>query len=266
MKISHESPICLLDESRRFNDYDYALVHLFEEHPKYYEFFKKSVEMGREVLLDNSIFELGVSFDPERFAYWIKKLKPTSYIIPDVLEDVDGTMTQAYDWFQNPKYASLPGKRIGVLQGKTYEEIVECYKRMTSLGVDSIAISFDYSMYETLFPHPIKLVSWCFGRVRLINELIDQRVIDYSIPVHLLGCSSIMEFSLYRDEKYSFIKSLDTSNPITLSLDNSKYTVESILVTKPKTKLFQLIDTQMTENQYKLVLENTSYFRQIVNG
>ena len=31
MLISHESPISMLEKSRDYNDYDYALVHLFEE-------------------------------------------------------------------------------------------------------------------------------------------------------------------------------------------------------------------------------------------
>ena len=63
MYVSHESPISFLDESRKYNDYDYALVHLFETHPEYYQFFKDSINLGRQVLLDNSIFELGESFD-----------------------------------------------------------------------------------------------------------------------------------------------------------------------------------------------------------
>ena len=64
MLVSHESPISILDKSKDYNDYDYALVHLFETHPKYYNFFKESIKLGREVLLDNSIFELGESFEP----------------------------------------------------------------------------------------------------------------------------------------------------------------------------------------------------------
>ena len=31
MLVSHESPLCLLEKSRTYNDYSYALVHLFEK-------------------------------------------------------------------------------------------------------------------------------------------------------------------------------------------------------------------------------------------
>ncbi len=63
MLVSHETPVSFLETSRRYNDYDYALVHLFETNPEYYSFFKSSKTLGREVLLDNSIFELGEAFD-----------------------------------------------------------------------------------------------------------------------------------------------------------------------------------------------------------
>ena len=35
MLISHEVPKCLFEKSLDFNDYDYALVHLFDEDPEY---------------------------------------------------------------------------------------------------------------------------------------------------------------------------------------------------------------------------------------
>lgn len=63
IEVSHESPISILDKSLEYNDYAYALVHLFETHPDYYNFFKNLVDENKcSVLLDNSIFELGKSF------------------------------------------------------------------------------------------------------------------------------------------------------------------------------------------------------------
>lgn len=271
MKISHEVPICLLEESRVFNDYDYALVHLFEEYPKYYDFFKKSLGMGREVILDNSIFELGVAFDFEKYRQWIQKLNPTYYIVPDSLEDSRQTIQNAEKWFEfhHPGYS--PGnvaKPIGVLQGKNYEELWWCLRRFRDLNIDRIAISFDYSFYQEIFPHPNKLVSWCFGRVLLINKLIEYcQNIELEIPkLHLLGCSSLLEFSLYSDETYSFIKSLDTSNPIVHGIKGIPYSLPDLLHKKPSVKLFELINEQLTPEQYKLITDNVHFFRQIIKS
>ena len=35
MKVSHEVPLCLLEESLQFNDYDYCLPHLLDQHEEY---------------------------------------------------------------------------------------------------------------------------------------------------------------------------------------------------------------------------------------
>ena len=147
IRVSHESPLCLLDASREYNDYCYALVHLFEKYPNYYNHFRSSVLQNRQVLLDNSIFELGVAFESDLFVSWINKLEPTFYIVPDVLEDSESTMHSFIDFTE--KYTDLPGLKIGAVQGKTYKEISDCYKFMTDVA-DYIAISFDFSYYQVV--------------------------------------------------------------------------------------------------------------------
>ena len=58
MLVSHEVPLKALEKSLEFNDYDYALVHLFKAHEEYYDFYKKSLSNNRTVYLDNSAYEL----------------------------------------------------------------------------------------------------------------------------------------------------------------------------------------------------------------
>ena len=87
IKIAHESPKSIFSEVQRFTDYDYALVHLFEEDKEYLKLFQDALKNGREVILDNSIFELEEAFDAEKFKYWVDDLRPSWYIVPDVLED-----------------------------------------------------------------------------------------------------------------------------------------------------------------------------------
>ncbi len=120
MLVSHESPISILDASQSYNDYDYALVHLFETHPEYYKFFKRSLAAGREVLLDNSISELGESFDPNKYRKDAEELNPTFYIVPDVLEDSAGTIRSWLQFLLNgtPEVDAL---KIGVVQGNSYK-------------------------------------------------------------------------------------------------------------------------------------------------
>lgn len=258
MKIAHEAPLSLMEEVQSLTDYDYALVHLFETKTDYLKFFERALSKGRTVILDNSIFELGTSFDPVRFAYWIEQLRPTEYIIPDVLESGEGTIRQLHHWIEN--FKDLPGKKIGVVQGRTYEDIKECYLEVNS-HCDKIAISFDYSLYEKLYPHNNKIISWALGRVLLINMLIRDRIINSSKPHHLLGCSTPEEFRFYRG--YDFIESVDTSNPVVHGLLGIKYP-DSGLLEKARIKLVDLLHANPDVEGYEIIKYNISKFKEIV--
>jgi hypothetical protein len=222
IKIAHEAPLCLMPRIRELTDYCYALVHLFEENSAYFEYFVESKKLGRTVLLDNSIFELGVAFDAKKYSDWIQKLEPDEYIIPDALEDTKTTIENYKNWIRD--YKNLPGKKIGVVQGKTYSELYDCYQFMADHS-DKIAISFDYSYYLTTARGHNKYQQYCEGRYKLINNLLEDNIINHSKPHHLLGWSVPAEFGYYgsRPAYYKFIESLDTSNPVINGMHNIKY-------------------------------------------
>lgn len=265
IKIAHESPIACFDTIQQFTDYDYALVHLFEEDEDYLEKFLDARDKGREIILDNSIFELGEAFDSERFAFWIDYLKPTWYIVPDALENVKKTCSNMAEWnFKYADHLAAPSKKIGVVQGKTYSEIINCYDYMINIAkVDMVAISFDYSYYEQLVPHPNKYVSWMLGRVVLLGKMLRDGVINPDIPHHLLGCGLPQEFSFYKD--YDWIYSLDTSNPVVHGLLGIEYKDQG-LWDKASIKLFEMINMTPTEEQVKAAIGNIQRFRWFTHG
>jgi nitrate reductase NapAB chaperone NapD len=260
IKIAHEAPKSIFHEVEKVTDYSYALVHLFEEDPEYLKLFQDALANGREVILDNSIFELEEAFDAVKFAQWVQELKPTWYIVPDALEDVKKTIQQMTEW--NYKYKNLPGKKIGVVQGKTYEQIKTCYGYMDKIAnVDMIAISFDYSYYTDTIPHPNKYVSWMLGRVKLLGDLLRDGVINEEKPHHLLGCGLPQEFAFYKD--YKWIYSLDTSNPVVHGIKGVEYR-EDGLWSKESQKLFELINHNVEDTN--TILYNINKFRWFTNG
>jgi hypothetical protein len=260
IKIYHEAPKSIFKEIQKVTDGDYALVHLFEEDPEYFKQFQEAKENGREIILDNSIFELEEAFDAEKFAGWVLELKPDWYIVPDALEDAKKTCSQMAAW--NIKYKNLPGKKIGVVQGKTYQQIKSCYEYMDKIAdVDMIAISFDYSYYTESFPHPNKYVSWCFGRAKLLGDLVRDGIINTNKPHHLLGCSLPQEFSLY--SQYDWIYSLDTSSPVVHGIKGIEYR-EDGLWSKESQKLFELINYQVED--INPILYNINKFKWFANG
>jgi len=263
--ISHESPISLLQESLKYNDYDYILVHLLEQEPEYLSFFENNSKNGRRSIMDTSIFELGEAFDIEKYAYWVDRIKTTVYILPDVLENCNQTIRNTQEFKE--KYSSkLKGNTIGVIQGKSYEELVSCYKCLDKvLNVDKIAISFDYSFYKHLFSHPNKWVSFMMGRVMLINKLVNDNILNTKKPHHLLGCSNPIEFKFYKNSLYDFIDSIDTSSPIVHGLHNITYNEDIGNWDKVTVKLADLIKATPTEENIACINNNIRLFKNYVN-
>jgi len=232
-----------------------------EENEEYRDWFLTvNKRFGADVLLDNSIFELGESFDPEKYGYWLQKIKPNYYIIPDVLEDAQGTMMQWQKWKEPPGTTAL---KIGVVQGKTWQELVDCYRFMSE-EADYIAISFDYSYYKYTGAGRSKLEQWCTGRQRFIQDLIDKGYWNWSKPHHLLGCSLAREFKYYVDKSIANIRSVDTSNPIVAALKGLRYNSDLGLQEKPSTMLCNLINAEVDNDVYEDVLYNTRMFKHIL--
>lgn len=263
--VSHESPINLLCHSLDYNDYQYCLVHLMETNEQYREWFLNvNARTGAEVLLDNSIFELREAFDSTKYAEWVKKINPNYYIIPDVLEDTHGTIKKWNEF--NSIYANdkITGpEKIGVVQGKTWNDLVVCYKFM-STNADYIAISFDYSYYTITGVGDTNLQLWCSGRQRFIQQLIDEGIWNWDKPHHLLGCSLAKEFKYYVNNNIYNIRSCDTSNPIVAALQGLQYNGDFGLKIKPSTLLADLINAKVDDDTIELAYYNTSQFKRII--
>lgn len=261
IETSHESPISILDKSLQYNDYCYALVHLFETHEKYFNFFKQAINNNVEVYLDNSIFELKESFDPTKYAEWIEKLQPNLYIVPDVLEDSNGTVNNWIEWEENHKFENID--KMGVVQGRTWTDLVDCYKFMAQ-AADMIAISFDYTYYQGTGFGRTALERYSNGRQRFIQQLIQEGIWCWDKPHHLLGCSLAREFRYYVDHNIHNIKSVDTSNPIVAAMHELRYNDERGLSTKPTALLADMIDHVITDDEQELVDYNTRMFKKIL--
>jgi hypothetical protein len=250
----------LLEKSRSYNDYDYALVHLFEQYPKYYDFFAESLKQGREVILDNSIFELGTAFDSIKFASWISKLNPTWYVVPDSLENTEETIEQFKSW--RDTCGDLPGKKIGVVQGKSYNELVECYRFMSS-EADMVAISFDYKYFELTGFGLNKEQKWSSGRPKFIRDIMMDGIYRPDKPIHLLGCGLPIEFMNYRSTKV--IHSIDTSNPVLHGMYGIKYG-EFGLQKKHMVKMVEVFEKEPTAEEMDIITFNVNKFKELVHG
>lgn len=279
IKINHETPLTMMDEMQTLTDYDYCLVHLTKTNEKYKKYFLDAIAKGRQILLDNSVFELEEPFDPEEFVKSINELNPTWYVVPDYLDDKEKTIASMEAWIKEylPKIKTK-SKLIGSIQGCTYEEFRDCYKYMSeNPNVDKIAITFNSLALADLCPDLINkseastkvteknLNVWLNGRQRFIKKLVDEGIWNNDKPHHLLGCGYMREFAYPLYHEIS-IETLDTSNPVICGLNEISYDEKLGNATKPSMKLCDHLEDELSEIQKDIIRKNVEIFKKITNG
>lgn len=230
MIASHEVPLWLQKASQQFNDYDYALVHLLESCPEYNRYFFEAKQQNRFIILDNSLYELGESFNEALYMKWINLLKPSVFIAPDKFGDSQFTIKKAKEWKLISDECGVP--MMSAVHGSSLEEMLECYKEISSFA-SMIGISFASPAYNNILPDTIPLsVRRMYGRIEFINLLKSSGALNRSIPHHLLGLALPQELLHYKD--CTWICSVDSSNPVALGLEGKTYASYGLL-DKPST-------------------------------
>ena len=261
MKVSHEVPRCLLTASPEFNDYDYALPHLFDQDEEYLQYFMDAKADGRYIIMDNSLHELGEAYNHERLRYWVSIIEPDEFIVPDVWMDCHQTAAQAKYWrqFKYPKKTKL----TAVIQGKNKNDAYLCANLLAGLGYNKLCVSYGATWYNDFFPHTNSDMGKALGRVRFVQGLFK---LDHlkGIKFHLLGCSIPQEFGWYDDGFPSRIESIDTSNPVMAALDGTRYNSNGMNY-KPNANMNDFFDIKYEDINYFDVLYNTTKFREINN-
>jgi len=260
VKISHETPFCLLEKSLEFNDYQYALPHLLESNEEYRNHFLKCKEMGIEIYLDNSLHELGYAMDADTLLKWIDILRPSNFFIPDVWEDYAASIRNAKQWAK----VQLPEgvTKVAVVQAKSMYEAGLCVQAYRDLGYKKIAFSYGAEYYHEMCPHPNKDLGKAIGRYMVVSQFYQNKTLLPGDRVHLLGTASPIEFGMYKN--IPCIESIDTSNPIMAAIGEMPYTKMGLHM-KPIANMNKYQDVSIDFVNEDLVEYNVEMFRKI-NG
>ena len=258
MKVSHEVPRCLLTASPEFNDYDYCLPHLLDIDEDYKQYFINARDIGRYVIMDNSLHELGEAYDYDRLKYWVNELKPNEFIVPDVWMKCAETAAQAKYWkqFKYPKKTKL----TAVIQGENKNQAYLCANLLAGLGYDKLCVSYGATWYNDFFPHTNADMGKALGRVRFVQGLFKLEQLK-DVKFHLLGCSIPQEFGWYDNNPR--IESIDTSNPVMAALEGTWYDDNGLNI-KPKANINDYFDIDFKKVDYLNVIHNTRRFKEIV--
>lgn len=257
MKISHEIPNQLHPFDNLINDYPYVLAHMLRTHGKYYDFYKKKLKNSSFSILDNSAFELSKSIPQEELFNCVKEFQPSHFILPDTLNDKVKTIRDSSE-FLNKYSSSLQSIPIGVLQGRNFNELFDCFDAYRKLGVNYIAIPFDCIKESDL--HTI--------RYQFFLNLIKERLIfssNIATKIHFLGLQNPSELLLYTKETKGYITSIDTSSPIINGWKGNLYTEYGLSTEKPKDKLAENLDIELSDQQIEDIIFNVKKFREYAN-
>lgn len=284
MLVSHEAPLKIMPRVRELTDYCYCLVHLLEESKEYRDFFFESKKMGRKIILDNSLYELGEAYDHSKFINWLYELQPDEYIVPDVFQDYEKNIESFEQFLGMFDFNTFSGKMIGVVQGNNYQELKDSYKFMSE-HADKIAISFGYdyfwqqalsqcdeSIYKIISNSSLndvkklkevwKPTAFSVFRSKLLKQFIDEGVINYTKPHHLLGCGLPTEFINYTGDLYSFIETIDTSHPVLMGFNNKNYEKSSNLEHKITEKMVDIFNEDVSREQLFCIENNITFFKE----
>ena len=259
IKRYHEAPMSVFHEVQERTDGDYALVHLMSN-ILYRETFLEAISRGRDVILDNSIFELGTAFNAEAFNNWVQILKPRYYIVPDCWRDGPKTIRMFNDYVE--QYGGPIEGRVGVAQGKTFQEVAATYRALAP-RCEMIAFNFDFSEFYyavTGNRDTDRRVAMSEGRMIMLKLLDDAGIIDHTKSHHLLGCGVPQEIKVANT--FDWITSIDTCHPIMSGMTGYRYDAQDGMTAKCEFKMCDymfenLNDTQRALIDYNLaVIEN----------
>jgi hypothetical protein len=231
-----------------------------EEDETYHNFFLKCKEDGVEIYLDNSLHELGSSVSDEILIKWVNILEPTTFFVPDVWEDMTGSIVNARRW----STIKVPEKttKVAVVQAKSLHEAYLCVQTYKDLGYKKIAFSYGAQYYHDLAPHPDKNFGKAIGRFIVLSQMYEDKLLSPSDRVHLLGTASPIEFGLYKNIKC--IESIDTSNPIMAGIEKRIYSSLGISP-KPVANMNKYQNVNIDSIETELIEYNVRKFREI-NG
>jgi hypothetical protein len=260
MKISHELPLSLMKFAYKWNDYDYCLPHLIDKYTEYKEFFEYSRSQGRFIIMDNGLFE-GVKHTTEDLLNKIDLINPNIFVVPDAWNDANTTLVNAKSWIINYK-ENLPDSvnLMAVCQGKDMTELITTYQTLVDLGYTHIAFNHSSIAYQQECSGMDSLKAAMYGRMEFIRRLVAGGSIRRDVYHHLLGCSLPQEFMSYND--WSFIKSVDTSNPILVGAEGVRYT-NSGLTFKPKEKLEHYFEMDL-DSKLEDIIFNVNKFKSFI--
>jgi hypothetical protein len=184
------------------SDFHLILAHEIVAEPEKRDYYKAAVTLGHEIILDNSVIELGHAVDPEMLEEAWSHFPSAWLVAPDAIADMEETikLTDAFSIWMNQKYPDRNHKLMIVPQGETIDEWLTClghqldafegYSLRVGIGrfaedkieggrealYNAALGSFNGTFHLLGIQHNVAEVDWAIGNGRVVG-------CDSSLPV-----------------------------------------------------------------------------------
>lgn len=237
IKVSCEVPYNILEQSKKFNDYEYCLAHEYQKSIKYKMFYNSQRDKGRQIYLDCGAFELGCSIPIKDYLEVINELKPDVVFLPDCYTDnSEQAVDRIIEFKESLKNVVLEKSPIwcAIVHGSSLEDAMETWWNYTTNPeikdfIGMIALSKSLLLKES------EIQKWKekyhlednpytdFNRYLFFYTLLyhgeDFEVKYNNEPLHLLGNYGAFEFKNELYKKLNIV-SVDSSHPVMVALDS----------------------------------------------
>lgn len=241
-KISHIVSSDLLDliDGR---DFYMCLANIASKDENYCNFYKKKVEDGAFVLLDNGAAE---SDQMTLDIMWsvIEKINPSEVILNDCLLDGEETIKRSTEALNFYKEKGFKGQFLFVPQGKDLQEWINCYEKMDKTDISTIGVS--------------KFVTSGWKDSNARYKCCEYLSEHGSPTVHLLGCHESITEVAQIALAFNFIRSNDTAIAYIYALADQSITSGN----RPKGEI-NFIKSDLNPSQVKLLKENICKFDEL---
>ena len=207
-KVAHIVPVNCLEKTAT-NQYHMCLAHLVKESDEYAAFYKRMVDEGNYVMMDNGAAE-DSQLSIEELVKCYKKVNPTEIILPDTLLDRDGTINKvrdSYQYLMNEFDGNIPYKIMVVAQGFDVSDCYTCIENIRGLICDE-GMRINTIGISKFLPMNTKNQ---YDRFVLLATM-ENDIRSLGCEVHLLGCyEDTNVIRMVHNRCGSFVRGIDSA-------------------------------------------------------
>lgn len=202
MRLPQFAPVGPLDSLRQLyeNDlmgnYQLVIAPVVLEHAAEYRAFFIAHD-DQFIILDNGVIELGYPMPANDLARAAWTVGAHVVVLPDSVDDGPYTVKLSRKAFAEFRRLDAKTDLLGVVQGKTMEECLQCARDLVDIGVDWLAA-------------PRGLTLNLGSRLTLVQEGLTK----YGKPIHILGFSDNIEDDIETAACHPLVRGIDAATPL----------------------------------------------------